>query len=386
MVDIFIPYIFIALLLILIWIFYRIIIIRKTKLNKLREAALSIFFVYFLVVIYFTFFKSGVLAINLDQSRYMNIIPLKETVKMFKDNYMGLGNSLYNVLGNILLFMPLGFFIPMLFKKCNNSKKILLYGFTASFTIEGIQYFTAMNIADVDDIIFNTLGALLGLICYRIFYKIIKLNNLVKHIDNIGNKESVNLIALAAKPLSVMFIACFIVTFYMVYVNTYSAKLSNNELATKAFSEYQGGKFVAYKKFDKYKLFIRDEGNYVELCMLEKTLGDRFVKSSSLQRSINDAKAFYSVQLIGDYQKNCLTAIVFGRNNNSENIVITLNGKEYSEKVAPNNYFIVIYPKYEKLKKDTDVYNIYHGGSSEDLKIKFTDMNGSVNNDVVFCK
>ena len=158
-----ISYIYIAAILIVIWTIYRIIVLIKSKeKNILREVMINIFFIYFLILIYRTICKMGILQISFQHRFYINYIPFVETINMFKDNFMGIGNAIYNVVGNVLLFVPLGFLIPLLFKKKNKIFNIALYGFYASLAIEFIQLFTPINLTDIDDIIFNTLGAVLG--------------------------------------------------------------------------------------------------------------------------------------------------------------------------------------------------------------------------------
>lgn len=60
---------------------------------------------------------------------------------------------------NILLFVPLGFLTPLLWKKFRSQNKILLLGFCSSFAIEFLQMFCNRT-TDVDDLLANTMGAL----------------------------------------------------------------------------------------------------------------------------------------------------------------------------------------------------------------------------------
>lgn len=72
-------------------------------------------------------------------------------------------------LGNILMFVPLGFLIPLLFKKMNRWFYVLVIGFSCSLMIEIVQaLFTLTRRGTVDDLFFNTLGALLGYISFQI--------------------------------------------------------------------------------------------------------------------------------------------------------------------------------------------------------------------------
>ena len=79
---------------------------------------------------------------------------------------------LINFLGNIILFMPFGFIIPLLWKA--SDKKVIVVGFCSSLFIEICQLFLTRG-TDVDDLILNTLGVVFGLLCYKLLYK--KFNN-----------------------------------------------------------------------------------------------------------------------------------------------------------------------------------------------------------------
>ena len=67
---------------------------------------------------------------------------------------------------NILLFVPFGYLLPMLWKRADRWWKVLLCGFAASLVIELLQLVTRYGMFDLDDLINNSLGALLGWSCY----------------------------------------------------------------------------------------------------------------------------------------------------------------------------------------------------------------------------
>jgi len=76
--------------------------------------------------------------------------------------------SFKNVLGNILLFLPFGLLSPYLIK-CKKFISVLVYSALFSTFIEVMQYtFLTSRRADIDDVILNTLGAVIGFIVYCI--------------------------------------------------------------------------------------------------------------------------------------------------------------------------------------------------------------------------
>ena len=99
----------------------------------------------------------------------MNLTPFEGIYSsLTHSNFM---YSLRNIVGNILLFMPLGFSIPLRFK-VNKFWRVILLGFFTSCLVEVIQLFTSIRSFDVDDLILNTLGAIIGFVLYRLLIKL----------------------------------------------------------------------------------------------------------------------------------------------------------------------------------------------------------------------
>ena len=77
---------------------------------------------------------------------------------------------------NVLLFVPLGFLLPLVFPdKFNRFWKVALCALCTTFSIEAIQYFIGRS-ADIDDILANTFGGMLGFcllrLCESIFRRV----------------------------------------------------------------------------------------------------------------------------------------------------------------------------------------------------------------------
>ena len=87
------------------------------------------------------------------------------------------------VLENILLFIPFGFLLPCVFSKCRNGVMIFFMGMFFSIACEGIQFMTQRGYCQLDDVVMNTLGTVLGYIGYwcisSIFYLIRKWVNVI---------------------------------------------------------------------------------------------------------------------------------------------------------------------------------------------------------------
>ena len=74
-----------------------------------------------------------------------------------------------NFLGNILVFVPLGVFLPLLFRRQRRFLLFLLTVMAAVCLIELLQYETRLGALDVDDLILNVPGACLGWLGWRLW-------------------------------------------------------------------------------------------------------------------------------------------------------------------------------------------------------------------------
>jgi glycopeptide antibiotics resistance protein len=75
-----------------------------------------------------------------------------------------------NLVGNVIGFIPFGFICPLLSKKFRTLRVIVLSTFTLSLSYEVIQVLFEFGSFDVDDLILNTLGGVLGYILFKIIY------------------------------------------------------------------------------------------------------------------------------------------------------------------------------------------------------------------------
>lgn len=85
--------------------------------------------------------------------------------------YLGFWQPFYiNFLGNIILFMPIGFLLPLLYRRMVYFPNTVIIGLCISLFIE-ITQIPQNRSSDVDDLWLNTLGALLGYICYLFIHR-----------------------------------------------------------------------------------------------------------------------------------------------------------------------------------------------------------------------
>jgi glycopeptide antibiotics resistance protein len=98
-----------------------------------------------------------------------NYVPLK-TILPYLRGYPTWIGAIGNLLGNIIPFMPLGFLLPLLYRPIS-WKGVLGIAVAFSLCIEILQLVLRVGTFDVDDILLNTLGVMLGYLVFLLLTK-----------------------------------------------------------------------------------------------------------------------------------------------------------------------------------------------------------------------
>jgi len=152
------------------WIFLE-VIIRKQN-NVFQVIIQSSFYVYIFVVLtltgYFILFREvssqdwwHKMIVRIERKDHVNL----ELFKMFRI-YKIFSKQ---IVGNFLMLLPLGIFLPLLYKRISKFIPVFMVSLLVSAAIELLQLVTSFRSADVDDIFLNSLGACAGFVIYKIF-------------------------------------------------------------------------------------------------------------------------------------------------------------------------------------------------------------------------
>lgn len=90
--------------------------------------------------------------------------------------------GIFEHIENIIMFMPLGFLLPLIWKKFKSIKRVVAAGCLFSLAIELSQLFNIRD-TDINDLLMNTIGAFLGLVIFYLFKKLFKNKKEVKELD-----------------------------------------------------------------------------------------------------------------------------------------------------------------------------------------------------------
>lgn len=161
-------------------------VLNKIRFHNTRESILCYVFASYLSAIYLFVGMPTLQFIRYELS--LTLIP-----------FLPMIDDLKNTILNIILFVPLGIMLPFLWKKYNALRPTLMFGFGISLSIELLQILT-YRATDVNDIIANTFGAVLG---YSIF-------KATSHVF-----PSVTKFARKKNQVSIVIVAVFIIMFFI---------------------------------------------------------------------------------------------------------------------------------------------------------------------------
>ena len=145
----------------------------KEQKNRVLRSWMGMFFgLYLLHLCGLLFFGSGrsVYASYIREAQSMeeylsygvNVVPFRTISSYFALSLKGEGYACLNLLGNVLMFLPMGIFLPCLFPKMRKLGWFLLACVLAALGAEVLQVLTRTGSGDIDDVILNLLGGLLG--------------------------------------------------------------------------------------------------------------------------------------------------------------------------------------------------------------------------------
>jgi glycopeptide antibiotics resistance protein len=105
---------------------------------------------------------------TLSEYRY-NLIFFKEIRRFIEyREKLGFESFVVNIIGNIFAFAPFGFLLPLLNKKYRKFIAVFFLTLLFSVSVEAVQLLLKVGIFDVDDIMMNTLGGVIGYLFFKI--------------------------------------------------------------------------------------------------------------------------------------------------------------------------------------------------------------------------
>ena len=135
--------------------------------RKHKKLNIVLFFVYAALMLWLLFDRAG----GIDGMDYwkqirgnLNLVPF-HTIRLFL-NVLGrkdyLSAAIVNLGGNVIMFIPLGYFLPKVFPALRKFWRTILATVLIITAVEVAQLFTLLGKCDIDDLILNAIGATIG--------------------------------------------------------------------------------------------------------------------------------------------------------------------------------------------------------------------------------
>lgn len=127
------------------------------------------------ILLFFSSYRQSVRFGRNEAFTEYNLIPFHTIMNYIKaTGTINTSIVITNLVGNILAFMPLGFFLPLLFRRFLKVWSTILVVFASTLTVECLQFVYRVGSFDVDDLILNTVGGALGFIIFKMTSLVLK--------------------------------------------------------------------------------------------------------------------------------------------------------------------------------------------------------------------
>lgn len=141
--------------------------IRNTTKNQ--KLGWVLFVLYLVALVYFMFFAESMGRTGNSQAEYAYNLELFREIRRFivYREQLGWKAVVLNLGGNVVGFMPFGFILPVVSRRGRTWYNTFLLGFFLSLCIESTQLVFKVGSFDVDDLLLNTVGGILGFLSYK---------------------------------------------------------------------------------------------------------------------------------------------------------------------------------------------------------------------------
>ena len=162
--------------------------VKKKKTIRITICLLFIYYVSYLIYILFldsAFGRGGYSLFSgyMDYRTHLkyatNFIPFKEISAYLTNMFRGsFRYSVVNIFGNLIAFSPMGFFLPVLFKKLRKFIPFIIVTVGIIAAVEALQFLLLVGRCDIDDLMLNSIGAIIAYFIFRLkffqnmFYKL----------------------------------------------------------------------------------------------------------------------------------------------------------------------------------------------------------------------
>jgi glycopeptide antibiotics resistance protein len=357
-----------VLIAVVVYVVWRVVCWRRKGGDPMREAVAAVLFGWSLFVASLTFFPMVI--IFYDWHGSFSLIPLQSTLDLLRHAPQDFARR--NIGGNLLVFVPFGVLLPLLFEKLRRPWALAWRVGAISVAIEVGQMFTRVRATDVDDVILNVLGALAGLGLFRVAWAIARRNArepaLAARVASPSRREPLLIGAVPVAVITALLVASLVPPLM-------DATLSEKEALAGATSGLDAGVVAARADTGGHLFVLASSGatgaDQVSFTTFRRVLPGRYTRTQWGKPFVRRGSFFWWGFTTYDVlHEDGPVAFVFGRNEaGATTLVVHDDGRGTAQESSIGEYFVVAFPYDAKADMRDD-------GILNDLRYTFVDAAG----------
>lgn len=297
-----------------VWVLWRLLLWRRNGGEPVREAAVAIFFVWCLWLVRLVFFP--LVIIFYDWHSRVNLIPFASILQLIEETNSA--TAFRNIVGNIILFIPLGILFPILFARARKLGPLIWRAAVISAVIEVAQVLTRARSIDIDDVLLNTMGAAIGWVIYSIVAWIAKRNIRAEEmLERAGVRSGREPLLRSIVPIA----ATLVFAMPMMVSSIFAETLSEGAQGIEGFaiSDWPGSSVLARGDVAEHTLLVVGEGGAGDGAMrlydFERVLPGRYTWVSTGEIGPGTGSRFsWSITAFNSVRGEIPTVVVWGSN------------------------------------------------------------------------
>lgn len=229
---------------------------RSSGGDTTRERVVVVLLMYLVAVAVVTFFPMNI--IFYDWHGRFSFVPFASIMQLVQQTDRA--TALKNIAGNVVMFVPLGLLLPLLFRRLRSAGALAWRVALISITIEVLQLPTRVRATDVDDVFLNVAGALIGYSVFRFLQRSAPRSPRLRALLNTSGSDTKGEPLLAAwLPVSVT----FALTLGLIVPPILSGTLSELAIYEEATTGMTAGSVVARADSGNFVVLVAKSGEGV---------------------------------------------------------------------------------------------------------------------------
>jgi glycopeptide antibiotics resistance protein len=249
---------------------WRVILWRRGRRDPVREVGVWLFFAWVLLVVHITFFPMVI--IFYDWTSGLNLVPLASIRQLLTEAIPQV--AFRNIVGNVLLFVPFGVMLPLLFSNVRTVGGVAWRAAVISAGIEVLQWVTGARATDVDDIILNTVGAVIGYGIYRLVSAMVRRWTDGSLLDRLAVESPREPLALSLVPLG--WTLLITVPFLVVPIVRETISDGESGILAEAKAQLPGSEVLARDDFEQHTFVLVGTDEETTMVGFERVVPGRF--------------------------------------------------------------------------------------------------------------